>query len=123
MDEQTSGLVESLKVGYDFGIVYIRDEDTDLKELFIIWVTIGDNFLPDSGEFGTAIVSRASGRLLQSMNLSLLRDALCKGLRVTIRHDAFGSFVHAVEVHAPMTPGSFGSEVDAPATGPVAPTP
>ena len=62
MDEHTSGLVESLKVGYDFGIVYIRDEDTDLKELFIIWVTIGDNFLPDSGEFGTAIVSRASGR-------------------------------------------------------------
>jgi len=102
-DEHTSGLVERLKVGYDFGIVYLRDEETDTIELFIIWITIGDIALPDPGTFGTTLVSGASVRLLQSMQLSLLREAISQGLRVTIRHDEAGSLVHEVEVHAPPT--------------------
>lgn len=101
-DEYTSGLVEALKIGYDFCVAYVRDESDGLQEAFLVWVTVGDVFLPDPGTFGTTIPTSATTRLLQSSQLSLLREALCNGLRVTIRHEPAGSLVHGVELHAPV---------------------
>ena len=78
----TSGEVDFIKYGDDFGLVQIRDPETNQSELFFIWS--GSLALGPSGLF--------------SMQLAL---ALTRHLRVEIRHEEDSPFMLALMVFAP----------------------
>jgi hypothetical protein len=86
----TSGLVDYLKVGGDYGFVGLREEGTNELELFIIW------FFPEEPS--------AFDRILHSMQLSLLQDALVSRLRVRISHEEESALITQVQVDAAEAP-------------------
>ena len=81
----TLGRVECLQVGDDFGFVGIREDETNDFEAFIIW------FNPS--------LPTASTRLLHSMWLGMLRQALASENRVRISHDDDSAFIRTLQVN------------------------
>lgn len=78
----TSGEVDFVKYGDDYGLVQIRDPETNQTEFFFIWA--GSLALGPSGLF--------------SMQLAL---ALTRRLRVEIRHEDDSPFMLALTVFTP----------------------
>ncbi len=81
----TSGKVDCLNVGDDFGFVGIIEDGTGDFEAFIIW------FAPSNPSAFT--------RVLDSMWLSMLREALTTGDQVQISHDDDSAFINSLRVN------------------------
>lgn len=80
--------VDTLKVGDDYCKVQVTEDVTGERETLVLWYN-------PTAKFGYR-------RLIKSMQLSLLRDAMLHGLKVRIRHlDTFSSVILLVEVYAP----------------------
>jgi hypothetical protein len=84
-DIATIGTVESIKVGDDFCFISVRDEVSNTSEYFFVWADVGE--------------TSAYERILQSMHLSMLRDALIHRLRVEITHGETSSNVGGVVIY------------------------
>ena len=84
-DIETVGIVEWIKVGDDFGYIAVREEESDTIEYFYVWSNTGE--------------TSAYERILQSMHLSMLRDALVHRLRVEISHGETSSNVEGVAIY------------------------
>ena len=81
----TTGRVECLNVGDDFGFVGIREDGTGDFEAFIVWF---------SPSLPTAFI-----RLLHSMWLGMLREALTTGDQVQISHEDDSAFILSLRVN------------------------
>jgi hypothetical protein len=78
----TSGLVESVKVGGDYGFASVRDEVTNELEPFIIW-----------------FFNASSGGPVGFWTLQLM-SALANRLPVEISHETDSAFILQVNVRA-----------------------
>jgi hypothetical protein len=81
----TTGKVDCLNIGDDFGFVGIIEDGTGDSEAFIIW------FAPSEPSAFT--------RVLHSMWLSMLREALTTGDQVQISHADDGAFILGLRVN------------------------
>lgn len=95
----TTGRVECMNVGDDFGFVGIRESATEDFEAFIIW------FVPS--------LPTASLRLLHSHWFSMLSRAMSSGDVVTVVHAEDSAIITAVRVNhpVPVGPGRFALEI------------
>jgi hypothetical protein len=82
--EITSGRVEYLKFGDDYGFVGLREQGTNTLELFILW-------------FGNL----PQGRGPTAMYSLQLTTALARRLRVEISHESTSAFIIQVKLLAP----------------------
>jgi hypothetical protein len=85
----TVGTVEWVKASDALGTVAVRPDGGGNLEVFIIWWV---------GEPGDPT---ALGHLVDSMQLSLLRDALVQRLRVTVVHDDNSAYLLSLTVFPP----------------------
>jgi hypothetical protein len=81
----TTGIVDCLNVGDDFGFVGIREDGTGDFEAFILW------FAPSEPSAFT--------RILNSMWLSMLQEAFTTGAQVQISHDDDSALVLGLRVN------------------------
>jgi hypothetical protein len=81
----TTGRVDCLNVGDDFGFVGIREDGTSDFEAFILW------FAPSEPSAFT--------RVLNSIWLSMLQEALTTGAQVQISHNDDSAFVLNLRVN------------------------
>lgn len=86
----TTGRVKYLKIGDDFCFVSLIEDGTGDTELFILW------FFPD-GQFSRS-------RLLEGMQLALLKESLVRDLTVRINHDEGSALIIQVRVDAAAAP-------------------
>jgi hypothetical protein len=80
------GTVDCLQVGDDYGFVAIT-EAGGVKETLILW-------------YGPSEPS-AFTRVMHSMWLSMLREAMAAGTLVNLRHESGSAFVTFVQVNKP----------------------
>ena len=78
-----SGQAQALRIGYDYGFVKIFAGN--IAETFIIW----------SGP------SSASARIVQSLQLSLLREALSQRIQVSILHEEDSALIKELSIAVP----------------------
>jgi len=83
---ESIGTVECLQVGDDYGFVAIT-EAGGVKEALILW-------------YGPSEPS-AFTRVMHSMWLSMLREAMAAGTSVTLTHNSGSPFVIFVQVNKP----------------------
>jgi hypothetical protein len=82
----TTGTVECLSIADDSGFTTIKDAQTQTNETFILWLNPRD-----ITEFS---------RVLQSMWVSQIRQAIADGLAVTVAHATNSAIVTSVQLGA-----------------------
>ena len=83
----TTGTVTCIQIGDDFGFFTVKNSTTAATETLIIW-------------FGSSDPS-AFTRILQSMWVSLLRDAINTGSQVIAVHPNGGAIITSLELSKP----------------------
>jgi len=88
---ETTGNVTVTKINAipyaNFGLAMVKDSTTNLEEVFLIWF----NPVDQTGPTGVQWMERA-------MQISLFREALTSGKRVTVCHGDTSPFVTAVQI-------------------------
>jgi len=87
---QTTGTVGCMRLSDTAGFMNIVNPATGRRETFILWFLPGPGGIPDELNSFT--------RILHSMWVSLVREAISNNLSVTVHHDDNSSVVRELQL-------------------------